>query len=91
MNTNAAGEGPLERPVRPLSIAERAVPLAGWTRVVDAYPAIGESVEIIHFGGSEGMEIMDTATVDEWGICPHAADGGHGKRSTVTHWRCIAA
>ncbi|MGH2375685.1 MAG: hypothetical protein ACRDIC_19720 [bacterium] len=59
----------------------------GWNLVSDGIPEIGSVVEIMHFGGRPGQQSLDTATVDEWGICPHAKDGGHGKRSTVTHWR----
>ncbi len=56
-----------------------------WVRVQDDYPKIGESVEILHFGGIPGMEIKGIADVDGWGICPISE--GHAKRSTVTHWR----
>ena len=58
-----------------------------WRLITLEYPNINEKVEVLHFGGVPGMEIIDTATVDGWGICPHAKDGGHGKRSTITHWR----
>jgi len=58
-----------------------------WRSVKLEYPNFSENVEILHFGGIPGMEIIDTATVDGWGICPDAVDGGHGKRRTVTHWR----
>ena len=71
------------------SIAERAQALPGWIRVIDDYPHRNEVVAVLHFGGSD-QQIEDTATVDEWGICPLAKNGGHGKRSTVTHWRRIA-
>ena len=68
-----------------MTLAKSAPKLAGWTRVVDDLPPRGSKVEVLHFGGSEDA-LMQTATVDQWGPCP---DGslGHGKRSTVTHWR----
>ena len=77
----------LERIVMPMTIPERAPKLGGWIRVVDEYPPEGVEFEILHFGGDKDAEIQDTASVDQWGICPEAKDGRHGKRSTVTHWR----
>lgn len=71
-----------------MSVMSCAKPIAGWNMTWEITPAIGAEVEIMHFGNSE-KPIYDTATVDEWGIRPHAKDGGHGKRSTVTHWRPI--
>ena len=62
-----------------------------WIDVRKQYPNRGEVIEIKHFGHHRGHDILDSATVDEYGICPDAKDGGHGKRSTVTHWRPIAA
>ena len=59
-----------------------------WIDVRVELPELGEVVEILHFGDSD-QEFTDRATVDRWGICPHATDNGHGKRSTVTHWRRI--
>lgn len=61
--------------------------LPGWTRVSDAYPNIGETVEILQFGNGPKVNwVTGTASVDDYGICPRATDG-HCKRSTVTHWR----
>jgi len=62
------------------------MPLDGWNMTKDGIPAIGTDVEILHFGNSCDM-IHDTGTVDGWGIRPHATDGKHGRRGTVTHWR----
>lgn len=58
-----------------------------WLDVRHIYPELGQKIEVLHFGGVPDMEIIDTGIVDVWGICPDAKDGGHGKRSTVTHWR----
>lgn len=73
-----------------MNIIECAQPIAGWNLTREIAPAIGTEVEIMHFGNSE-KPIYDTATVDKWGIHPHARNGGHGKRSTVTHWRVAPA
>ena len=70
-----------------MQIWEQAQPLDGWNMTKDGIPEPGANVEILHFGNCQEMQIEDTATVDQWGICPHAKYGGHGKRSTVTHWR----
>lgn len=75
-----------------MQIWEQAQPLEGWNMVRDGMPEFGADVEILHFGNwPDGSQIHDTATVDEWGICPHAKNGGHGKRSTVTHWRYVSS
>ena len=66
---------------------ERATPIEGWHMVRDGLPELGAEVEILHFGNCPVGQFGGTATVDQWGICPHAGGGGHGKRSTVTHWR----
>lgn len=70
-----------------MQIWEQAAPIDGWNMVKDGIPAPGTIVEIMHFGNWPDSQIYDTATVNQWGICPHAKDGGHGKASTVTHWR----
>ena len=72
-----------------MQVFESALPVEGWNMTKDWIPGIGTEVEILHFGNSWEDRIQDTATVDKWGICPHAKEGGHGKRSTVTHWRLI--
>ena len=64
-----------------MTLANSAPKLAGWTRIVDELPPRGAKVEVLHFGKHQ-----DTATADQWGICPDGVNG-HGKRSTVTHWR----
>lgn len=75
-----------------MKIFEQAQPIDGWEMVKDGIPEIGTEVEILHFGcWPDDHHIYDTATVDKWGVCPHAEDGGHGKRSTVTHWRAVGA
>ena len=66
---------------------EQAAPLDGWNMVRSGIPTIGTEIEILHFGNAPDEQIADTAMVDQWGICPTNANGGHGKRSTVTHWR----
>jgi len=68
---------------------ETAAPLVGWHAVNDGLPPVGATVAIVHFGDDPDMRIYDTAIVDQYGLCPLAADGGHGKRSTVTHWRYL--
>lgn len=73
-----------------MQVWEQAQPIDGWHMTKDGIPDSGTEVEIMHFGNCPGRQILDTATVDQWGICPHARDGGHGKRSTVTHWRHVA-
>lgn len=71
-----------------MKIIEQAIPIDGWNMTKDGIPQVGTEIEILHFGNfAEDMQIQDTGTVDRWGICPHANDGGHGKRNTVTHWR----
>lgn len=74
-----------------MQIWEQAQPLDGWNMTKDGIPEPGAEVEILHFGNWPEARIFDTATVDQWGICPHAKDGGHGKRSTVTHWRNVSS
>jgi hypothetical protein len=74
-----------------MQIWEQAEPLDGWNMTKDGIPDPGAEVEILHFGNTPESQIFDTATVDQWGICPHAKDGGHGKRSTVTHWRLVSS
>lgn len=68
-----------------MTIASSTPELAGWTRVVDEYPHDKAEIEVLHFGGSEDA-LMQNAIVDHWGVCPDGGSG-HGKRSTVTHWR----
>ena len=70
-----------------MQLWENAEQLDGWNRVRDGIPEQGTEIEILHFGNWPGEQINDTATIDVWGIRPHANGGGHGKRSTVTHWR----
>lgn len=74
-----------------MQIFEQAQPLEGWNMTKDGIPELGVEVEILHFGNCPEEQIRDTATVDQWGICPHVKDGGHGKRSTVTHWRYVSS
>ena len=74
-----------------MQIWEQAQTIDGWNMTKDGIPDPGTEVEILHFGNWPESQIFDTATVDEWGICPHAKDGGHGKRSTVTHWRHVSS
>jgi hypothetical protein len=74
-----------------MQVFENAKPIAGWNMTKEVMPPIGAEVEIMHFGNWMDSVIFDTATVDKYGICPHAADGGHGKRSTVTHWRYVGS
>ena len=71
-----------------IPIAEIAPALDGWDLVRDGVPAVGTLVEILHFGGTADV-LQGQGVVDGWGIRP-IADGGHGKRSTVTHWRLSA-
>jgi len=52
-----------------LSLAESAQLISGWIRLIDQYPAIGSEIEVLHFGGTDS-EIIDTATVNQWGVCP---------------------
>lgn len=68
-------------------IAETAPMLDGWELVRDGIPKIGVTVDILHFGGTDEA-FEGSGTVDAWGIRP-ITDGGHGKRSTVTHWRRV--
>ena len=70
-------------------IAEIAPTLDGWELVRDGIPKIGETVDILHFGGFDDAS-QGSGIVDDWGIRP-ITDGGHGKRSTITHWRLEAA
>lgn len=70
-----------------MNVLESAKPLAGWNMTKNGIPAIGTKIEILHFGNWTEERIQDAATVDMWGICPENTSGGHGKRSTVTHWR----
>ena len=72
------------------NVIEGALPVAGWNMHKDGIPARGTRIKIMHFGNSDSP-IFDTAVVDHWGILPDAKDGGHGKRSTVSHWRDITA
>ena len=74
-----------------MQIWEQAKPIEGWNMTKDGIPEPGTEVEILHFGNWPESQILDTATVDQWGICPHAKHGGHGKRSTVTHWRHVSS
>jgi hypothetical protein len=73
-----------------MGIIDNAKPVPGWNMHKDGIPPEGTRIEIMHFGNTQGIEIMDTAAVDKWGIKPDAADGGHSKRSTVTHWRYLS-
>ena len=68
-----------------MQIWEQAQPLDGWNMTKDGIPEPGAEVEILHFGNWPESQIFDTATVDQWGICPHtssnelnsgAAEGG---------------
>lgn len=61
----------------------------GWIPLACERPAVNAEIEVLHSGyGRPEHQITDTATVHpRWGICPHARDGGHGKQSTITHWR----
>jgi len=89
-----AQAGQVERRVRTgdtMQIWEQAQPLDGWNMTKDGIPEPGTEIEILHFGNTHEEQIFDTATVDMWGICPHAKDGWHGKRSTVTHWRHVSS
>lgn len=70
-------------------IAETAPTLDGWELVRDGVPVIGVTVDLLHFGGTDEA-LQGRGIVDAWGIRP-ITDGGHGKRSTVTHWRLEAA
>lgn len=63
---------------------------ARWISVHDAYPDEGTSIELLHFGGTS-HEIRGRGVVDQWGICPCDDEGGHAKRSTVTHWRPVVS
>ena len=68
-----------------MTVMDQATPIDGWQMAKDECPSVGTELEVLHFGNWDDP-IPDTATVDQWGICPHG-DNGHGKRSTVTHWR----
>ena len=75
-----------------MHMIDAAPAVEGWIRVADDYPAIGDVVEVLHFGGyPEIYQIRGVADVNKWGICPRAKDGGHGMRSTVTHWRRVGS
>ena len=71
-----------------MQVFESAKPIEGWNMAKDCLPELGSTVEILHFGNDVEMCIPGTAVMCKWGLCP-VTDGGHGKRSTVTHWRSI--
>ena len=68
-----------------MTVMDQATPIDGWMMAKDECPPKGVIVEILHFGNSD--PIPGFGSVDDWGICPHSDDGGHAKRSTITHWR----
>lgn len=72
-----------------MQVWQQAQPLDGWNMTKDGIPDIGAEIEILHFGNWPDYQIKDTAIVDEWGILPLSQISGHGKRSTVTHWKAL--
>ena len=69
-----------------MKVWEMAQPLAGWNLVKDSLPELGAKVEVLHFGNCPDMSMQGLAVMDDWGLCPMSEEG-HGKRSTITHWR----
>jgi hypothetical protein len=69
---------------------ENATQIDDWILITDHLPNVGDKVEIMHFGNDEDARIYDTAKMTAWGVHPDNDRGGHGKMSTVTHWRHLS-